>query len=312
MTRSQSSPARLVAVAAVDRPEDAEMPARPRPGRPMGCTGMPAPGRRRHPIRRSAIGAAREVRATAAAVWGVPSNLCHDAAHDTARDTRPRAGGHRRSPTALGTRGHTAPPVVLVHGFAGSSTSWFAIRRALRADGRTVVCFDYRPWASSVDELAEGLVETVQDVLAATGADKVHLVGHSLGGVIIALALTRDGLAGRVDLVVTLGSPFSGSPWAGRLPLGPLVRELRAGSPLLRRLAAATAPAGVRWLAFASTLDPIVPAHRAVPADRRATLVAVHGAGHCGMLLDPEVIARIVAATTLREEAADPGVPLAA
>src|SRR4051794_36917924 len=35
-------------------------------------------------------------------------------------------------------------------------------------------------------------------------------------------------------------------------------------------------------------------------------------AGHCGMLLDPEVIARIVAATTLREDAADLGAPLAA
>jgi pimeloyl-ACP methyl ester carboxylesterase len=202
--------------------------------------------------------------------------------------------------------------VVLVHGFAGSSTSWFAVRRALQADGRTVVSFDYRPWAASVDKLADQLVETVEDVLAATGAGKVHLVGHSLGGVIIALALTRDRLAGHVDLVVTLGSPFSGSPWADMLPLGPLVRALRPGSPLLRRLAIARAPAGVRWLAFASTLDPIVSAHRAVPVNRQATRVMIDAAGHCGMLLDPEVIARIVAATALREDAADLGAPLAA
>jgi pimeloyl-ACP methyl ester carboxylesterase len=202
--------------------------------------------------------------------------------------------------------------VVLVHGFAGSSTGWFAVRRALCADGRTVVSFDYPPWASSVDELADQLVETVQDVLAATGAGKVHLVGHSLGGVIVALALTRDRLAGRVDLVITLGSPFSGSPWAGMLAVAPLVRALRPGSRLLRRLAAAPAPEGVRWLAFASTLDPIVPAHRAVPANRQATRVVIDAAGHCGMLLDPDVIARIVAATTLREEVADLGAPLAA
>jgi pimeloyl-ACP methyl ester carboxylesterase len=203
--------------------------------------------------------------------------------------------------------------VVLVHGFAGSSTSWFAVRRALRTEGRTVVAFDYRPWASSVDELADRLIETVDDVLAATGAGKVHLVGHSLGGVIIALALMRDRLAGQVDLVVTLGSPFSGSPWAGMLPLAPLLRALRPGSPLLRRLAAAPAPAGVRWLSFVSTLDPIVPAHSAVPANRQATRVTVDAAGHCGMLLDPQVIARIMAETTLlREPAAAPGASLAA
>jgi triacylglycerol lipase len=202
--------------------------------------------------------------------------------------------------------------VVLVHGFAGSRTSWFAVRRALREDGRTVVSFDYLPWASSVDELADRLVETVQDVLAATGAGKVHLVGHSLGGVIVALALTREGLPALVDLVITLGSPFGGSPWAGTLPLGPLVRVLRPGSALLRRLAAAPAPAGVRWLAFASSLDPIVPVHCAVPANRPVTRVIIDAAGHCGMLLDPAVITRIVVAATLREDVADLGAPVAA
>ena len=202
--------------------------------------------------------------------------------------------------------------MVLVHGFAGSSASWSAIRRALREHGRTVVSFDYLPWASSVDELADRLVETVHDVLAATGAGKVHLVGHSLGGVIVAMALTREGLPAHVDLVVTLGSPFSGSPWAGMLPLGPLVRALRPGSALLRRLAAAPAPAGVRWLAFASSLDPIVPAQCAVPANRPVTRVVVDAAGHCGMLLDPGVIARIVAATTPREDVAGLGAPVAA
>jgi pimeloyl-ACP methyl ester carboxylesterase len=95
--------------------------------------------------------------------------------------------------TVLGVRGHPQPrpispvrdqaarPVVLVHGFAASRTGWFALRRALRADGRTVVSFDYPSWASSVDELADRLVDTVEDLLAVTGADKVRLVGHSLG-----------------------------------------------------------------------------------------------------------------------------------
>jgi pimeloyl-ACP methyl ester carboxylesterase len=224
----------------------------------------------------------------------------------------PGVGGPRPFPSGVDAPRRAAPPVVLVHGFAGSSTSWFAVRRALGAGGRTVVSFDYAPWASSVDELADRLVETVHDVLAATGAAQVHLVGHSLGGVIVAVALTREGLPAHVDLVVTLGSPFDGSPWAGMLPLGPLVRALRPGSALLRRLAAAPAPAGVRWLAFASSLDPIVPAHRAVPVNRPVTRVMIDAAGHCGMLLDPAVIARIVAATTPGEDVADLGPPVAA
>jgi hypothetical protein len=43
----------------------------------------------------------------------------------------------------------------------------------------------------------------------------------------------------------------------------------------------------VRWPAFASTLDPIVSACRAVPTHRQATRIMIDAAGHCGMLLDP-------------------------
>jgi pimeloyl-ACP methyl ester carboxylesterase len=73
--------------------------------------------------------------------------------------------------------------VVLVHGFAGSSAIWFAIRRALCAAGRVLVTLDDPPWASSMDRLADRLIGAVEDVLAVTGdAGKVHLVGHSLAG----------------------------------------------------------------------------------------------------------------------------------
>jgi triacylglycerol lipase len=274
--------------------------------------GVSEPGRRRRPISRSAIDAARELGATAAGVWGAASGLAQDTARHAARAAGPRAGANRQDRPSPSHQSRAAAPVVLVHGFAASSASWFAVRRALLADGRTVVSFDYPPWASSVDELADRLAVTVEDVLAATGATRVHLVGHSLGGVIIALAMTRDRLAERVELVVTIGSPFTGSSWAWMLPLAPLVRALRPGSALLCRLAAAPTPASVHWLAFAATHDPIVPAHGAVPQNRRATRVMIAAAGHSGMLLHPEVVTRILAATSLRERAADLGAPLAA
>jgi pimeloyl-ACP methyl ester carboxylesterase len=138
--------------------------------------------------------------------------------------------------------------VVLVHGFAGSSAIWFAIRRALCAAGRVLVTLNDPPWASSMDRLADRLIDAVEDLLAVTGAGKVRLVGHSLGGLVIALALTGRRLAGRVDLEVTLGTPFGGSPWAGMVPVCliarvalPPDRSERCGRALilLRRLAAA-------------------------------------------------------------------------
>jgi pimeloyl-ACP methyl ester carboxylesterase len=147
-----------------------------------------------------------------------------------------------------------------------------------------------------VEQLADELVAAVETILSQTGADKVHLVGHSLGGVVIAAAIADGGMVGLVDTVITLGSPFGGSPWADLLPFGDLPRALRPGSPLLRRLATASVPDGVRWLAVSAALDIIVPGPRSVPAHADVETIKFDGIGHLGMLISRRVVGYIVAA----------------
>ncbi len=198
-----------------------------------------------------------------------------------------------RSPVQV----HTAPtmrPVLLVHGLGGTKSSWSLLAQALSARGLTVEAVTYTPIGTSVEQLADRLVVEVDRMLSRTGSDKVHLVGHSLGGVVIAQAIAGGRLDGLVDTVVTLGSPFGGTPWANLLPFGAIVRELREDSPLLRRLACAPVPDGVRWLAFTAALDMIVPGLRSVPAHTQVETVTVGGVGHNGMLLSREVVGRIV------------------
>jgi hypothetical protein len=154
----------------------------------------------------------------------------------------------------------------------------------------------YSPLGNSVEQLADELVAAVETTLSQTGADKVHLVGHSLGGVVIAQAIAGGGLVGLVDTVITLGSPFGGSPWADLLPFGDLARALRPGSPLLRRLATAAVPDGVRWLAVSAALDIIVPGPRSVPAHADVETITFDGIGHLGMLISRRVVGYIVAA----------------
>jgi triacylglycerol lipase len=187
-----------------------------------------------------------------------------------------------------------ARPVLLVHGFCGTKSSWSSVARTLSARGLAFDAIAYTPFGTSVEQLADRLVTQVDRILARTGADKVHLVGHSLGGVIIAQAIVDGRLNGLVDTVVTLGSPFGGSPWANLLPFGGIARALRDGSPLLRRLAAAPPPDGVRWLAFAATLDIIVPGLRSVPANARVETITVDGVGHLGMLVSRRVVDHII------------------
>jgi pimeloyl-ACP methyl ester carboxylesterase len=192
----------------------------------------------------------------------------------------------------------TAPmrPVLLVHGFGGVKSTWFLVAQALSARGLTVDAMSYAPVGNTVEQLADKLVVEVERMVLRTGADKVHLVGHSLGGVIIAQALRDSRLTGRVDTVITLGSPFGGSPWAGALPFVEIVRALRRGSPLLRRLASTPLPDGVRWLSVTAALDVVVPGPRSVPSHAQVETMTVNGVGHLGMLLSRRVIEYIVAA----------------
>jgi triacylglycerol lipase len=190
----------------------------------------------------------------------------------------------------------TARPVLLVHGLGGTKSSWSHLAKTLSARGLTFAAVTYAPFGTSVERLADRLAVDVERMLSQTGADKVHLVGHSLGGVVIAQALASGLLGRKVDTVVTLGAPFGGSPWANMLPLGALIRALREDSPLLRRLASAPAPDGVRWLSVTAALDIVVPGVRSVPPHAHAETVTVGGVGHLGMLLSDQVAGRIVAA----------------
>ena len=189
-----------------------------------------------------------------------------------------------------------AHPVLLVHGFGGATSSWKSVAQALAAQGLTVDAMGYAPVGNSVEKLADQLVAHVETTLYRTGAAKVHLVGHSLGGVIIAEAILDPRLNGRVDMVITLGSPFGGSPWAGLLPLIELVRALRTGSPVLRRLASTPLPEGVRWLSVTAALDIVVPGVRSVPPHAQVQTITIDGVGHLGMLLSRRVIGFIAAA----------------
>jgi triacylglycerol lipase len=92
------------------------------------------------------------------------------------------------------------------------------------------------------------------------------------------------------------------------LPFFRIVRALRPGSPLLRRLASARLPDGVRWLSVTAALDIIVPGLRSVPFPAQVQTITVNDVGHLGMLTSEQVIG-CIAGALCKQSAAGAAVP---
>lgn len=106
--------------------------------------------------------------------------------------------------------------VVTVHGLWMRGTAMKALRRRLEPHGLHVADFTYASVTGSLAANTAALASFVE----ATPGDTVHLVGHSLGGVLIC-SLLEKGLLPRVGRVVCLGSPLKGSRTGARLARWP-------------------------------------------------------------------------------------------
>jgi pyruvate dehydrogenase E2 component (dihydrolipoamide acetyltransferase) len=91
-------------------------------------------------------------------------------------------------------RGTGDAPVVLLHGFGGSHAIWTGIAERVR-DSRHTIAFDLPGHAGSLRCQPAGSGPSARAVLAALerrGARRFHLVGHSMGGAVAALAAMRE------------------------------------------------------------------------------------------------------------------------
>jgi pimeloyl-ACP methyl ester carboxylesterase len=208
-----------------------------------------------------------------------------------------RAGLCGWSPATAPRPLRAAVPVVLVHGYGGAKSNFLLLRARLEAAGYDVRDFRYSAVRHDVPDLAAALARTVAGICQVTGAPAVHLIGHSLGGVIAALAAVRGGIARRVASVTTLCSPHGGAEVA-RLGLGwswggpgRTAAQLRPGSELLAGLARAVPAGHIRWTAYSSDADVVVSASSARLANPalHADNVLLTGVGHVSVLLSRAV-----------------------
>jgi triacylglycerol lipase len=191
-------------------------------------------------------------------------------------------------------------PILLVHGMVDNRSIFTFLRRSLRRHGfGRVSTLNYSIFTSDVRAAARQLGERIEALCEATGYDRVHVVGHSMGGVIARYYVQRLGGDRRVDTVVTMGSPHQGTEVARLLPT-PLARQLRPDSDVVAELREPAPDCRTRFVSIWSDLDqlmlPLRTAEMEHP-DLDVRTVFVPNVGHMSLPVHPRVIREIV--TTL-------------
>jgi len=199
------------------------------------------------------------------------------------------------------------PPVLLLHGYGANSGFWSPLSKRLAATGISHAAIDLEPVMGSIDDYSDLIETAVQKLRAAVGAEKIVVVGHSMGGLAARAWLRRHG-SRRLARLITLGTPHFGSTLAGygmgsnaRQMLPPMPADTGGDDWLTALAAAETSDVRGCITSIYSRHDNIVAPQRS--AELPGSVNLAHDlVGHIALGFDREVVEQlIVEISTIRQ-----------
>jgi triacylglycerol esterase/lipase EstA (alpha/beta hydrolase family) len=164
-------------------------------------------------------------------------------------------------------------PVVLVHATGvNMALNWNALSPLLKNNGYCVFAFNYGMTGLSLGGIIGGLgpmeasgttmAAFVDQVLAATGASKVDLVGHSQGGLLERYYINLRGGSDKVAKMVAIAPTSHGTTLSGVVTLGATLKKIVPGlaNPIYKALSSQS-----QGLLDQQTISPFVAAMNALP-----------------------------------------------
>lgn len=152
-------------------------------------------------------------------------------------------------------------PILFVHGWNSNSSTWNTFVSKFQADGWTagnLFNWSYNTSQSNATTASE-ILARVNDIIATTGASKVDIVSHSMGGLSSRHCVKFTGCDGKIDAWVSLGGPNHGTDTAN-LCFSTACSEMRIGSSFLANLNAGDETPGsvTRWRTWWSPCDTVI------------------------------------------------------
>ncbi|MDT8342477.1 MAG: alpha/beta fold hydrolase [Longimicrobiales bacterium] len=203
----------------------------------------------------------------------------------------PSAGGAQEAGAAQAF-GDDRVPVLLVPGWMANDQTMGPLRELFLGAGwppHRVAALAFRNPVGSNRDHARELADAVEDLRRRTGAERVDLVAHSMGG-LAARYFLQEGGAGQVRRVIFVATPHRGTLVAS-LAWGEGGEEMRPGSDFLMRLGQLRGvPPGVEALTLRTPVDfhVLPPASATLPG---VPDVEICCPGHESILNHPEAFA---------------------
>jgi predicted alpha/beta hydrolase family esterase len=179
------------------------------------------------------------------------------------------------------------PAVLLIHGYACNRAVWRPLLSAGPLDDCNVATINLEPPMGSIDAYATLIAGAVDALRARSGAPRVTLVCHSMGG-LAARAYLRACGQGAVERVITIATPHLGTIF-GNLGFGANARQMTPRSTFVAALDAATTADQRRLFCCLAASDDnlIVPRANALLGGARH--LRFDAVGHLAMIEDPRV-----------------------
>lgn len=189
---------------------------------------------------------------------------------------------------------HAADTVVLLHGLGRSPLAMTRLAQDLRSAGYDVRNLSYPSQRADIRTLSDAALGPVFD--SAPAGSRIHIVTHSMGGILVRQYLRDHGVPASLGRVVMLAPPNRGSALVDRLARWRLYRAVNGPAGLQLGTGPDSVPNSlgplppgveVGVIAGNRSLNPLFSSWLAGPDDGKVTVASTHLSGETAHLTVP-------------------------
>jgi len=192
----------------------------------------------------------------------------------------------------------THKPILFVNGYFCTQAIWIYLIAQLKKQLPEHLFYTRRLTnpLTPIPEAAADLYRELQNIRTETGSDNVIVLGFSMGGLVASYMAQYLAQPQEIAKVITLGTPFGGTPLAA-FGIGENARQMLPHSTLLTALASRLQNTSIPYYCVATQMDhQVLPWESALPSQDLPLnrLLILEDVGHLGLLFSPAVCQKLL------------------